>query len=171
MQLKECADSGFVPSWLTRERTSLLQKDKSKGNVASNSRPKTCLSLMWKLLTGVIADRICTHLDQEKLLPEDQKGCRKGSRGTNHLLYIDRAVIKEVKSRNKNFAMTWIDYKKAYDMVPHSSIIECLDLFGVADNIKSMLVNSMEKWKVMLYSGNFELGEVEIKQVFFKEIL
>ena len=42
-------------------------------------------------------------------------------------------------------------------------IIECLDLFGVAENIKSLLVDSMEKWKVMLCSGNSELGEVEIK--------
>ena len=119
LQLKECLDSGFVPSWFTRGRTSLLQKDKSKGNVASNYRPITCLPLMWKLLTGVIADQIYVHLDQE-LLPEEQKGCRKGSRGTNDLLYIDRAVIKEVKSRNKNLAMAWIDYKKVYDMVPHS---------------------------------------------------
>ena len=39
LQLKECLDSGFVPSWLTRGRTSLLQKDKSEGNVASNYRP------------------------------------------------------------------------------------------------------------------------------------
>ena len=36
LQLKECLDSAFVPSWLTRGRTSLLQKDKSKGTVASN---------------------------------------------------------------------------------------------------------------------------------------
>ena len=120
LQLKECLDSRFVPSWLTRGRTSLLQKDQGKGNVASNYRPITCLPLMWKLLTGVIADQIYAHLDQEKLLREKQKGCRKGSRGTNDLLYIDRAVIKEVNSRNKNLAMAWIDYKKAYDMVPHS---------------------------------------------------
>ena len=52
---------------------------------------------------------------------------------------------------------------KAYNMVPHSWIIECLDLFRVAKNIKSFLVNSMEKWKVKLCSGNSELGEVEIK--------
>ena len=99
------------------------------------------------------------------MLPEEQKGCRKGSRRTNDLLYIDRAVIKEVKSRNKNLAMAWIDYKKAYDMVPHSWIIvpHSLDLFGVAENINSLLVNSMEKWKVMLCSGNSELGVVEIK--------
>ena len=64
--------------------------------------------------------------------------------------------------------MTWIDYKKAYEMVPHSWIIECLDLFGVAEDIKSLLVNSMEPWKVMLCSGNFELGEVEIKRGIFQ---
>ena len=87
---------------------------------------------------------IYAHLDEEKLLPEEQKGCRKGSRGTNDLLYIDRAVIKEVKSRNKNFAMAWIDSKKTYNMAPHSWTIDCLDLFGVAENIKSLLVNSME---------------------------
>ena len=84
------------------------------------------------------------------MLPEEQKGCRKCSRGNNDLLYIDRVVIKEVKSRNKNLAMAWTDYKKAYCMVPRSWIIDCLDLFGVAENIKSLLVNSMEKWKVML---------------------
>ena len=89
LQLKECLDSGFVPSWLTRGRTSLLQKGKSKGNVASNYRPITCLALMWKLLTGVTADQMYAHFDHEKLLPEEQKGYRKVSRGTNDLLYID----------------------------------------------------------------------------------
>ena len=49
LQVEECLDSGFVPSWLTRGRTSLLQKDKSKGNVPGNYRPITCLPLMWKL--------------------------------------------------------------------------------------------------------------------------
>ena len=53
-------------------------------------------------------------------------------------------------------------------MVPHSWMIECLDLFGVAQNIKSLLVNSMEKWMVMLYSGNAVLDEVEIKRGIFQ---
>ena len=54
-------------------------------------------------MTGIIADQIDAHLGQEKLLPEEQKECRKGSRGSNDLLNIDRAVIKEVKSRNNCF--------------------------------------------------------------------
>ena len=74
---------------------------------------------MWKLLPGVIADQIDGLLDQQKLLPEEQKGCKKRSRGTNDLLYIDRAVLREVKSQKNNLAMMWIDYKNVYDMVPH----------------------------------------------------
>ena len=69
LHLKECLDSGFLPSWLARGSTSLLQKDKGKGNLSSNYRPITCLPLMWKLLTGVIADQLHAHSDQEKLLP------------------------------------------------------------------------------------------------------
>ena len=53
-------------------------------------------------------------------------------------------------------------------MVPNSWIIECLDLFGVAENIKSLLVISMETWKVMLCSGNSESGEVKIKRGIFQ---
>ena len=64
--------------------------------------------------------------------------------------------------------MAWIDYKKAYDVVPHLWIIECLDLFGVAENIESLLVNSIAKWKVILCSRNSELGEVEIKRGIFQ---
>ena len=79
LKLKEYLDSGLVPSWLTRGRTSLLQEYKSKGNIASNYRPVTCLPLMWKLFTGVISDQIYAHLDQQKLLPEEETGSGKGS--------------------------------------------------------------------------------------------
>ena len=119
-------------------------------------------------MLGVIVDEIYGHLDQQNLLPEEPKGCTKRSRGTNDLLHNDRAVIREAKSRKKNLAMPWIDYKKAYDMVPHLWIKECLDLFGLAENIKTLLVNSMEKRRLMLCAGNSELGEVDIKQSIFQ---
>ena len=55
-------------------------------------------------------------------------------------------------------------------MVPHLWIKECLDLLGVAENIKILLVKSMEKWGVMLCAGDSELGEVDIKRGIFREI-
>ena len=73
-----------------------------------------------------------------------------------------------MKSRNKNLAMAWIEHNKAYCVIPQSLIIQCLYLLGVAENIKSLLVNGIKKWKVMLCSGNSELGEVEIKRGIFQ---
>ena len=105
---------------MTRGRTVLIQKDKSKGNTPSNYRPITCLPLAWKLLTRILSDDIYSHLQAQEILPEEQKGCRRKCKGTGDLLYIDRRILKEAKKRKKNLAMAWVDNRKAYDMIPHS---------------------------------------------------
>ena len=64
--------------------------------------------------------------------------------------------------------MGWIDYKKAYDMVPHPWILECLKLFGAAENIRSLLENSMKSWRTELTSNGQTLGTVSIKRGIFQ---
>ena len=65
---------------------------------------------MWKLLTGVIAEEMYNYLEQEKILPEEQKGCKRGSRRTKYQLLIDTTVLKDCKKRHTNLSMTWIDW-------------------------------------------------------------
>ena len=48
----------------------------------------TCLHLVWKLLAGVVAENIYGFLDTTLLLPQEQKGCKRKSRGTNDLLLL-----------------------------------------------------------------------------------
>ena len=69
------------------------------------------------------------------LLPDEQKRCCKGSRGTVELLYIDQHILNETKTRRKNLAMAWINYKKAYDMVPQSWIINCLKMYKISHEV------------------------------------
>ena len=92
-------------------------------------RPITCLALVWKLLASVIAEEIYGFLDTNLLLPQEQKGCRRKSRGTNDLLFIDKMIMKEIKIRKRNLSIACIEYKKAYDMVPHSWIIDFVFIF------------------------------------------
>ena len=82
-----------------------MQKDKEKGKAASNCRPITCLHLVWKLLTGVIAEEVYGFLNTNLLLPQEQKRCRKKSRGTNDLLFIDKMIMREVKMKKRNLSM------------------------------------------------------------------
>ena len=77
-------------------------------------------------------------------------------------------ILKKVKSRKKNLAMGWIDYRKAYDMLPHSWIIECLVNLGINGKVQNLLKESMKKWKVELTCGKQELGEVNIKRGIFQ---
>ncbi|XP_063610625.1 uncharacterized protein LOC134784476 [Penaeus indicus] len=145
--------SGIVPEWLTKGRTVLSMKDKTRGIEVTNYRPITCLFLMWKLFISIISEKIYSHLDSNGLLPEEQKGCRKKSRGTKDQLLIDKAIIKNCKRRKIDLAMGWIDYKKAFDMIPQSWILRCLEMLEVADNIRSLLGNSMKNWETELTSG------------------
>ena len=56
-------------------------------------------------------------------MPEEQKGCKLKCKGTGDLLFIDKMILWEVQTRKKNVAVAWIDYKKAYDMVPQ--LLDC----------------------------------------------
>ena len=60
----------------------LIQKHTRKGKGVDNYKPIGCLNLLWKLLTGIINEKVYDHLNQQNLLPEKQKGCRKRTRGT-----------------------------------------------------------------------------------------
>ena len=90
-----------------------------------NYRLITCLPLIWKLFTGLIAD-IYRYTYLNRCLPEEQKGCR-----THDLLYIDRMIRRDVKQRKKNLAARWIDYWKDFDMIHNNWILKRLKIFGV----------------------------------------
>ena len=140
----QCIEEGNVLDWMTKGRTVLIQKDKFKCNVASNYRPTTCLPLVSKLMAGILSEEIYDFLSTEICLPEEQKGCRKNSGGTNDLLFICKMILREVEMKKKNLSIAWIDYKKAYDMVPHSWILEYLEALGIDEGIRKLLENSMK---------------------------
>ena len=135
LHLQSCITRGEVPDRMTTGRTVSLLNDNSKGNEVSNYRPITCLSLMWNLITGIVADKIYNHLQENDLLSEEQIGSRRNSRGTKDQLLIDKTVMKICRGRKVGLSMVWIDYRKAYDMVPHSWIKKSMEKCGVADNI------------------------------------
>ena len=56
------------------------------------------------------------------------EGCRRNSRGVKVQLLIDKIVLNDYMKRRTNLEMSSIDYKKAYDMIPYSWILESLEL-------------------------------------------
>lgn len=46
--------------------------------------------------------------------------------------------------------MAWIDYKKSFDIVPPSWILECMRMFGTAQNMVGLIQNSMKQRRTVL---------------------
>ena len=109
---------------MVESQTVLIQRDERKGNAAGNYRPIACLNLLWKLLTGFINEKVYDHLNQHKLLLEEQKGCLQKTREMQDQLLIDKVVVRDSRRRNANLDVAWIDFPKAYDMAPHRLNIE-----------------------------------------------
>ena len=144
------------------------QKDPQKGNVANTHHPIACLSLMWKLLTSVSAEKVYAQFSEKKVLPDEQKGCRKDSRGMKDQLLIDKQLLKHCKKHQRSLAMGWFDYKKAYDMVPHHWMIEAMKMVGIIDKIVNLFENSKETWRTELIACNESLDEVDIRRGIFQ---
>ena len=115
----------------------------AKGRQPGNYRPITCLPLMLKVLTGILADKLHEHMSDQDVIVEEQKGCIRTSSGTKDHLLLDKAILCDSKERSTNLAVHWIDYQEAYDMLPHSWLLKTIEITGISKNVIKLIRNSM----------------------------
>ena len=62
-----------IRKWIGTGKTILYQKDPGKETVGDNYWPISGLPVMWKLMTGMIANSVYEYLEMYNLLPVEQK--------------------------------------------------------------------------------------------------
>ena len=107
-----------IPDWLARKRTVLIPKGENRGE-ADQYRPFTCLNTVYKLLTGTLAVMLPEHTAEYDYLPAEQLVMRRERRGWRDVLLVNGMVNSEVRHGNGTISVAWVDYKKAFDRVPH----------------------------------------------------
>ncbi|KAK9395673.1 lig1: DNA ligase 1 [Crotalus adamanteus] len=162
-QFDEMLQNATSEELLTAGRTYLIMKDPEKSTEPSNYRLIACLPTMFKHFTRILANSVFNHLMENSLYPVEQKGNYKKSRGTKDQLLTDKMVLKNAKRWKTNLNMAWIDYKKAFDSLPHSWINACLENFGISKNICTFLKANMQKWKTVLTANGENFGEINIR--------
>jgi len=155
-----------IVEWLTAGVTFLIPKNEKTDN-PKNYRPVTCLPTIHKLLTSIMSRRMQKYMEDENLMPKEQKGCCRGSKGCKDQLLISKAILQECKGRKKNLCMAWIDYQKAFDRVPHSWIIKSLEIIGINTKVISFMKKVMGYWRthMRLHAENklMETEDIKIK--------
>jgi hypothetical protein len=111
-----------MPEWLLAGVISLIPKNENTEK-PKNYRPVTCLPMICTLMTCIRSKHMQKYIDDKNLMPKEQKGCCRVSKGCKGHLLVSKAILQEFRSRKKSLCMAWIDYQKASDRVPHSWII------------------------------------------------
>ena len=102
------------------------------------------------------------------MLLKEQKSGKNASRDTKDQLLIDNDVIRNCNRRKTNLKMTWVDFRKAYGMVPRMSMIKALKLIDAAPNVIALLKSTLIDRKTELILGRISVGEVNINKDTFQ---
>ena len=85
---------------------------------------------------------------------------------------INNAILENCKKRNMNMSTAWIDYKKAFDGVPHSWILKCLQMYKIHSVLITFTEKSMNQWKTNITlvhkEGVLETEPIRIKREIFQ---
>ena len=135
-----------IPEWLVRGRTVLLPKEGCEGK-PDQFRPITCLNCSYKLFTGVLTAILMAHVTNKNVLPEEQKALRKGRRGCLDAVAVDGMIVEETKLYSRNLSVAWIDYRKAFDLIPHGWIGKMLRAVRAPWLIRKAIKALIPKWK------------------------
>lgn len=142
-----------VPLFLTEGKTYLLPKGKRSPD-PSKYRPITCLQTFYKILTSCITVLLNAHIENENIMTEEQKGCRKGAKGCKEQLIIDSVILNHAMKKNRKLSCCYIDYQKAFDSVPHAWLLQVLKMYKIHPNIVNLLETLMKNWRTVIHITN-----------------
>jgi len=144
--------SGQVPlkAWMVTGRTVLLPKTTPPSADPSKYRPITCLPVQYKVLSAITTKLMWKHINEQDILPSSQRGCTPGGMGCKEQLLVNKMVIENAKSQQRNLSMMYIDFRKAFDSVSHDWIREMLSMYKFDPDIVRFITQSMEMWNTTM---------------------
>lgn len=137
-------DPRGTPGWLNYGTTFLLSKGKDRKD-PKNYCPITCLPTTYKILSAALMNRIYSHLLKNRILPDEQKGCRRVSWGCKDQLFVSKMFVAMPKKLLRNLGMVWIEYKKSiWQSAPYLDFGSHGDLQSLSDWLRTD-IESMDK--------------------------
>ena len=115
---------------------SLIPKKSKDKTILENLRPISLLNVDYKILTKVIAKRIENVLPT--LINPDQTGYVKGRYIGENIRLIYDLIHYTDKTNQKGIAI-FLDFKKAFDSIEWSYLLETLQLFNFGHDIQNWI--------------------------------
>ena len=108
---------------------------------SSNYRPISLTSVPGKLLESIVKDRIVVHLEDNELIGKSQHGFLRGKSCLTNLLEFFFHIFQE-HEKDRAVDIVYLDFKKAFDKVPHRRLLRKVAALGVG----GLVLQWIEAW-------------------------
>ena len=133
----------YPKSWSSNYLKPIYKKG-SKEN-PDNYRGLAIGSVVSKLYSTILLQRLESFTDSNRTITPNQIGFRKGHRTADHIFVLKSLITKLTRQKNRKLFVAFIDFKKAYDTVNRTTLLERLNSTGISNklliNLKAMYSN------------------------------
>ena len=149
---KSVCDGQLPLDWRSASITPIFKKGSRVST--GNYRPVRLTSVPCKVLESIIRDDMLSHLESHKLIAEEQHGFVKNKSCLTNLLETLDDVTSALDS-GEGLDMVFLDYKKAFDSVPHQRLVHKLKSYGFGDRIIQWVANFLyERKQIVTVRGH-----------------
>ena len=147
----ESLNSSRMPRNCKMANITLIFKKSSK-TIPTNYRPVSLTSQVGKIIEFLIHFRIMRYLSENNIVTPYQHGfTTKKSCFTNLLETYENLTL--VVDSGCGVDMIYLDYSKAFDSVPHYSLVKKLAGYGIGGKLLSWLTNFLQQLQRVVLNG------------------
>ena len=128
-----------------------------------NYRPISLLPLPGKIMEKLMHAQLSNHLEKQELLTTKQHGFRKEHSTIHSIAQVTNYISKKIDSRIPTLA-AFIDFKKAFDCVQHSVLLDKLEKFKVGEEVLTWVRNYLENREQRVLANGIYSGYQNITQ-------
>ena len=106
----------------------------------ANFRGISLINSISKVFTGILTTRLQTWAEENSVLDESQAGFRKRYSTIDNLFSLHAIIQKYLCRPRGRFFCIFIDFRRAFDSIPHSKIWDSLKRKGINENGKFLKI-------------------------------
>ena len=157
--MNDVMNSGIIPYEWKQSITKLIPKNKKPK--FEDFRPIALTDISYKILMGVIKEKIEKHLTDHKLMKDEQAGATRRRRVTENIFILNYCIEKSYNLKKELFVLG-IDFKKAYDSINRYEMLKVLQEYKIHPKLINLIANIYSCDSTRLYLENQFLAEIEI---------
>ena len=140
--------------WESSLVTFIKKANKNSYLLPGSYRPLTISSYIGKIMERVLQRRLLLYCQQNEVIDNSQEGFLP-NRNTSRYLYKMTSTILEARRRKLQAMVLLIDFQKAFDSVPVSSIIFKLKQYGVNGHFLKLMYSFLSSGTINIKVNDF----------------